>query len=183
MNLIDIMPAPQRAGTEAEVIARVAADLRKHSGQTEPAFSTQAIVETCFPTVFVTGGQLPDGVDELVSVRAEGPVIVYSRRLAVPSQRFAIAHAIAHLLFDDASAAARPGRLGIPHVERRADSFAAELLAPLEELRPYVARGPSDDPEEQEIYLDMVDMISSHFVLPSDVIDRQIRTLLGVSAA
>ncbi len=155
----------------------VATDLRRRAGQVEPAFSTRQIVEACFPGTLVTGGALPAGIEEMVSRRREGPVIVYARSLPGPAQRFAIAHAMAHLLFDDASAAACAGRTGIREREEQADAFAAELLAPLVELEPYVGRYASDDPEEHELYLDQVDEIASHFVLPARVIDRRIREL------
>lgn len=160
-------------------IAAVARDIRRRANQIEPAFSTRQIIEECFPSVMVTGAPLPEGVDEIVSSRPEGFAIVYSRLLSGPEQRLAIAHGLAHVLFDfaTADARARPGCVGIPAVEVRADYFAAELLAPLEELAPYVGRWPSSDPEDHEIYLDMVDEIASHFVLPASVIDLQVRAL------
>jgi Zn-dependent peptidase ImmA (M78 family) len=158
-------------------LVETAADLRMRAGQHEPAYSTRKIIGACFPDVMVTGGTLPDGVDEMVSRRPEGAVIVYSRAISGPAQRFAIAHALAHLLFDDDRARARPGCLGLPFVERRADCFARELLAPLVELAPYVGRWPSADPVEHELYLDMVDEIASHFVLPASVIQERIREL------
>lgn len=158
-------------------LVAVAADLRRRAGQVEPAFSTRQIVEACFPGTLVTGSALPPGIEEMVSRRREGPVIVYSRSLPGPSQRFAIAHALAHLLFDDERAAACAGRPGIRAHEERADAFAAELLAPLDEIEPYVGRYASEDFEEHELYLDQVDEIASHFVLPARVIDRRIREL------
>ena len=161
----------------SSLLVEVAANLRRRSGQIEPAFSTRQIIEACFPDTLVTGGSLPPGIDEMVSRRADGPVIIYARSLPGPCQRFAIAHALAHLLFDNSSARVRPGCLGIPANEERADAFAAELLAPLDELAPYVGCGPSRDPEEHEIYLDQVDEIASHFALPAHVIDSRIRLL------
>lgn len=166
---------------DTRALARVASWIRELAEQKEPAFSTRQIIEACFPTALVTGGKLPDGVHELVSRRDEGPVIVYSRALSGPQQRFAIAHALAHLIFDGDEASARPGCAGRADCEERADAFAAELLAPLEELRPYVGRWPSLDAEEHELYLDMVDEIASHFVLPAMVIDEQIRRLVRIT--
>ena len=158
-------------------LVSVAAALRRFSSQEEPSFSTRKIIADCFPEILVTGRRLPCGVDEIVSVRDHGPVIVYSRSISGPEQRFAIAHALAHLLFGDVQGA-RVGAAGVAWREARADQFAAELLAPLVELEPYVCRWPSaDDPEEHEIYLDMVDEIASHFVVPSYVIDKQIRLM------
>jgi len=159
------------------MLVDVAADLRKRAGQVEPAYSTRQIVAARFPSALVTGATLRPGIEEMVSMRREGPVIVYSRALSGPSQRFAIGHALAHLLFDDSSAAACAGRPGVRANEEQADAFAAELLAPLDELAPYVGRYPSEDPEEHELYLDQVDEIASHFVLPARVIDRRIREL------
>lgn len=158
-------------------IADVARDIRRRAGQHEPKFSTRTIIEACFPEVLVSGARLPSGVDELVSRRRDGIVIAYSRSLSGPEQRFAIAHGLAHVLFDldtpDVNIA--PGRIGDPAVECRADCFAAELLAPLDVLAPFIYRWPSPDEVENEIYLDMVDEIASQFVLPAEVIDLQIR--------
>lgn len=109
-----------------------------------------------------------------------GPLILYRRDLPVGAQRFAIAHGIAHLIFDfvnDKSIAP----LNDPFVEKRADDFAAELLVPLSELAPMVSRWPEGtevDPDvDREIYLDQVDEIASCFNVPPLVIDGQIRKL------
>ncbi len=177
LNARIVSPALYAPLMHLSTLVEIAADLRRRAGQTEPAYSTRQIVESCFPGALVTGGKLPAGVDEIVSRRADGPVIIYARSLSGPEQRFAIAHALAHLLFDGDDAQARPGFAGLSESEARADRFAAELLAPLDELRPYVGRFPSTDAEEHEIYLDQVDEISSHFVLPAAVIDLQIRRL------
>lgn len=163
--------------THLSTLVEIAADLRRRSDQVEPSYSTRLILEACFPDALVTGARLPAGVDEMVSLRDGSPVIVYKRSLSGPEQRRAIAHAIAHLVFDGAEPGVRPGCAGVDVIEQRADLFAAELLAPLVELEPYVGRWPASDPEEHEIYLDMVDEIASHFVLPASVIDEQIRRL------
>lgn len=160
------------------MLVEVAADIRRRSGLTEPAFSTKQIVDACFPATFVTGANLPDGFDEVVKREREGALIVYKRSLPGPAQRFAIAHALAHLLFDSALTCARPGLAGNPESERRADLFATELLAPLEEVARFASRFPSEDPDEHELYLDQVDEIASRFVVPADVIDSQIRRLI-----
>lgn len=159
-------------------LVEIAADLRRRADLLDPPFSTVRLIAACFPGTAVGGGTLPPGVDELVSRRDGGPVIVYSRALSSPEQRFAIAHGIAHVVFgdlDDALAHSRPGCLGNPANEERADAFAAELLVPLALLASKVQRFPSRDPEEHERYLDHVDSLASRFAVPSFVIDSQIR--------
>lgn len=158
-------------------MVEIAAELRRRAGQTKPPFSTSKIIESCFPEILVTGFKLPPGVDELVSSCSEGPTILYSRALSCPEQRHAIAHGLAHLIFDDRNACIRPGRRGIPKIERRADFFSAELLAPSSHLRELVEFLPADDGEEREIYLDHVDRIASIFGMPAGIIDLQIRRL------
>lgn len=164
---------------EVSDLVAVAARLRATAGQTEPAFSTRAIVDACFPDAIVTGRRLPAGIHEAVSRTAAGTLIIYQRDLPTPDQRFAIAHALAHVLFDDARSACRVGFVGDPEAEARADRFAAELLAPLADLIEYVGRQPSDDSAEHEFYLDMVDEIASHFHVPSRVVDMQVRELIS----
>lgn len=144
------------------------------AGQTEPAFSTRQMIATCFPDAVVTGKNLPHGVEEVVSRTPDGPVIVYNRSLSPPAQRFVIAHAMAHLFFDDAETAARIGYAGDPAAEARADAFAAELLVPLDELDAYVGVDPSST---DDLYLDQVDEIASHFNVSRGLIDKRIRAL------
>lgn len=164
----------------ANCLSSIAADLRWRSGQDRPAYSTRAIIRQCFPDTVVTGRHLPHGVLEVVSRTTDGPIIIYSRSLAGPRQRYAIAHAVAHLIFDDAESACRPHFVGESWVEQRADDFADELLVPLDCLRPLVTRHPPLVPDgpDHEHYLDTVDEISSMFQVPSYVIDRRIRLLL-----
>lgn len=161
-------------------MVEIAAEIRHRSNQTEPAFSTRQIIDECFPDVLVTGSRLAPGIDELVSQTSEGPVILYQRGLSAPDQRFAIAHGLAHLIFDGKEGACRPGYLGDPGREGRADLFASELLVPLLDLEPYVGRWPSDDPADHDIYLDMVDEIASHFNAPAMVVDQRIRLLFSI---
>lgn len=161
----------------AVALVRIASELRRRAGLVVPAFSTRQIIDVCFPGTFVAGSVLPDGIDELVTERDGARLIVYSRRLPGPAQRFAIAHALAHILFDDVASAARPGRLGIPDVEARCDLFASELLVPLLELAPHVGRFPAVDPEDHELFLDQVDELASHFAVPAWVIEARIRML------
>ena len=159
------------------MLVEIAADLRLRANQTEPAFSTRHIVEARFPGALVTGRVLPAGIDEAVSATRDGVVILYSRSLPTPSQRFVIAHALAHLLFDHRHGACRPGSVGDENREERADRFAAELLIPLDRLAEYVGRWPSANEVEQHKYLDQVDEIASHFQVPSGLVDRRIREL------
>ena len=161
------------------LLVEKAAELRSRSGQYEPAFSTRLIIDECFPDVLVTGSALEPGIDELVSSTPQGPIILYRRGLATPDQRFAIAHGLAHLIFDGNNGICRPGYVGDPERELRADRFAAELLVPLVELRPYVGRRPSTNRTEHELYLDMVDEIASHFHVPAWVVDQRIREHLA----
>ena len=159
-------------------MAAMAANLRKMAGQEEPAFSTRAIVDACFPDAVVTGRVLPAGVHEMVTFKEGVPLIVYQRRLPAPDQRVAIAHAIGHLCLDfTAGIVCVP--FNDPAVEARADRFAAELLVPLAELEPYVGRTPDkvEDSADAELYLDQVDEIASHFNVPAWLIDKQVRRL------
>ena len=156
-------------------IAAIAADLRHRSGQHEPKFSTQQIVAVNFPDAVVTGHRLPANIDEAVSRTDEGIVILYRRDLSIAEQRMAIAHALGHLIFDGAEAAARPGCAGIAANEERADAFAAELLVPLAMLLEHVTYRPGEC--DEEIYLDQCDLIASLFHVPSSVIDARIRQL------
>lgn len=163
-------------GDPGDLVA-TAVRLREVAGQVEPAFSTRQIIEACFPDAAVTGRHLPPGIEEMVTRTSEGPLIVYSRTLHPPRQRFVIAHAIAHLLFDGdrIMAAARPGFVGCPEAEARADAFAAELLVPLAELASYVGVPPGTT---DDLYLDQVDEIASHFNVTTCLIDQRIRELL-----
>ena len=89
----------------------------------EPLYSTRRIIDACFPGLVVTGRELPEGIHEAVSRTREGGVLVYNRALPTAAKRFAIAHGLAHLLFDDGTSACRAGFLGDPDVEARADGL------------------------------------------------------------
>jgi IrrE N-terminal-like domain len=161
-------------------LGAIAASLRRRSGQVKPRYSTRQIIESCFPGTIVTGRTLPAVCHESVSVDEAAfrshrapHVIVYQRALSGPEQRYAIAHAVAHIIFDgkrgcDTHDAAR---------ELRCDRFADELLAPIEELNRFIKVWPSRDLQANETYLDQVDQIASHFVLPASVIDQRIQSL------
>ena len=159
----------------------LAQDLRSRSGQTKPAYSTRAIIRECFPGTVVTGRRLPSGVLEVVSRTADGPIIIYSRDSSGPRQRYAIAHAMAHLMWDGAGSACRPQFTGCVAAEARANDFADELLVPMACLEPLAKREPPPKSEgpDHELYLDTVDEISSVFHVPSCVIDRRIRLMFS----
>jgi hypothetical protein len=160
------------------LLVEVAAELRQKASLEQPPYSTSQIINSCFRTASVTGRRLPDGVDEVVARTDTGILIVYHRDLPIAEQRFAIAHALAHVIFDGADGGCGIGVPGDPEREARADRFALELLVPLEELAPYVGRWPSCDEAENEAYLDQVDMIASHFNVSASRIDERIRELL-----
>lgn len=159
-------------------LVEIAADLRHRSSQTEPAYSTRQIIDACFPHALVTGRQLPAGIDEAVSETPQGIVILYRRGLPTSSQRFVIAHALSHIIFDRVRGGCRPGSAGHAARERRADRFAAELLIPLSALREYVGAWPDD--ADQDRYLDQVDEIASHFQVPAGLVDKRIRELRAI---
>lgn len=163
-------------------LASIAESLRRRADQVEPAYSTMQIIEACFPGTVVTGRVFRPGIDEMVCVDARAfrthrapHVIYYNRNLETSHQRYAIAHALAHIIFDGAG---HDGRCAFDDErERRCDAFADELLVPLVELRPYVCTFPSADPMENEAYLDMRDQIASHFNVPREVVSRRIEEL------
>ncbi len=108
-------------------------------------------------------------------------MIVYRRGLLLGERRFAVAHAIGHLVFDDVRGSPMfRGRGGSPKAERRADRFAEELLVPMRELERHLLIGINPDAtgDGREIYLDHVDQLASRFKAPSDVIDKRIRELI-----
>lgn len=161
--------------TSMAPLAEVAADLRHRADQIEPSFCAQRIIAVAFPDAIVTGHALPPGIDEAVSRTPDGIVILYRRDMSTAEQRFAICHALGHLLFDGVDAACRPGRVGIRESEERADAFAAELLVPLSELEALVTHRPGECSEQ--IYLDQVDVLASFFHVPAWVVDKRIREL------
>lgn len=162
----------------AQFLVDVTSEVRRRARQDEPSYSTTAIVSMWFPRAVVTGRVLPDGFNEVVARTTDGPIIIYSRNMPVGKQRLAIAHALAHLLFDGDASACRPGFLGDVGVEVRADAFARELLVPATVLRERVYCWPSNDNAENEIYLDHCDDLASIFNVPSHVIDERIREFM-----
>jgi Zn-dependent peptidase ImmA (M78 family) len=162
-------------------IAAIAASLRRRAEQNEPAFSTRQIIDVCYPGTIVTGRTMPRAMHELVLVDEAAfrshrapHTIFYSRTLPTCDQRYAIAHALAHIIFDGANGSCWNRNV---ERERRCDAFADELLVPLETMREYIAVWPSEEHADKERYLDQVDQIASHFHVPQRVIDRRIREL------
>lgn len=158
-------------------ILDVTQDLRTRAKQHSPAFSTSQIIAMTFPDVLVTGYDLPREIEEAVSRMTKGPVLLYRRGLSTAEQRVAIAHGLAHLIYDDNAPCVR-GKAGTPARERRADAFAAELLVPLDEIAKVLRVMPSKDPDEQQLYLDHVDYLASMFKVPSHLVRRRIRDLV-----
>lgn len=136
------------------------------------------IRDAAFPDARITGRELPPGVDELVAVTAEGPLVIYARGLSTAGQRFAIAHALAHLLFDvgvDVHGV-QPDEPYDAERETRADAFAFELLCPRCQLLQHIVLWPDSD-DDAEGYRDQVDQIAAEYHLPPAAIDQQIREL------
>jgi hypothetical protein len=167
---------------DTKTITRIAESLRRRSGQSTPYYSTRQIIDACYPGTLVTGRRLPASCHELTVVDEHAfrshhapHAIVYRRDLPIPDQRLAIAHGLAHVIFD--------GPHGFDCADRnhprevRCDRFAAELLVPLIDLPEFVSVGPSKNPDENETYLDQVDQIASHFHVTSRLIDQRIREL------
>lgn len=155
-------------------VAAVAQLLRVQSGQSEPPFNAYTIVEAIWPSAVITGRDLEDGVDEVLAVTSEGPLIIYNRKLSTAESRISIGHAIAHLVLDGDHLVG--GVVIDPEREERAERFARELLVPPSVLRSYIEVWPSSAGDPQ-IYLDQVDRIASIFHVPPPVIDEQIREL------
>lgn len=157
----------------------IAAALRTRAGLTKPPYSTTRIIQTCFPDVVVTGRKLPPLVDEIVTRTADGPLIVYRRGLSSGEQRLAIAHGLAHLIYDDAADSAGVGRVGTQSCEERADRFAAELLVPLCDLSRVVQLWPvrAQTGSAHEDFLDQVDQIAALFNVAAGLIHERIRRL------
>lgn len=158
-----------------------AAELRRRAGLINPSFSTRAIIASSFPDLVVTGRRLPPGIEEIVARTIDGPIIIYSRDLSGPKQRYVIAHALAHLLFDGADTSCGPGHVGDPACEARANAFADELLVPLDWLSDYVSVRPGIEGRPcHERYLDQCDEIASRFNVPRHVVDRRTRQVFAL---
>ncbi len=155
-------------------VAAVAHTLRCLAGEVDPPFNAYAILEASWPTAVITGRDLPNGVDEVLAVTEDGPLIIYDRSLSTADRRIAIGHAIAHLALDDDHAPG--GIVQEPEREERAEQFARELLVPPQLLLPHVSVWPADG-SDPHLYLDQVDRLAAAFHVPPSVIDEQIREL------
>jgi Zn-dependent peptidase ImmA (M78 family) len=113
-------------------------------------------------------------VQEAVAHRPEGPVILYSRELEPPEQRFVIAHAVGHLLYDGNAPGASVGFVGEPFREERADAFAAELLVPLDRLSLAL---DLDMSRSGDLFLDEIDTMASRFNVPRWLIRKRVQEL------
>ena len=175
------MPVLRVGPDDVDQIRSVATSLRRRSGQREPHYSTQRLIDECFPGTRVTGRDLPRSVHEMVIVDRRAwrshrapHVIVYQRSLSGEQQRYAIAHGLGHIIFDGAS---RPVHGYDADAELRCDRFADELLVPLDELRDYVTIWPTFDLDRRDDYLDQCDLLAATFRVPAAVIDQRIREL------
>jgi len=151
----------------------VAEELRCRAHETEPPFSVEKLLDSASPGAVVVAHDLPEGVDEVVAVMPEGAVIVHRCGLVAFALRFAIAHAIAHILLDVDEGHLRPGPIIDDERETRADDLALEILAPDRLLRPRVVFWPSPDAD----YAEQLELIALHFGVPSEAIDQRIRQL------
>jgi Zn-dependent peptidase ImmA (M78 family) len=177
MHLSTAVEIAARGGPLAELaIADVAHLIREKAGLRDPKFSTHELIDANFPDVLVVGRDLPPGVHGALERTSDGPVIVYSRDLESTAQRHAIMHEVGHLIFDGECAARRPGRNRNSAAEHRADHFADESLVPLAKLRVFVRCWPSAK-DDRDLYLDQLDALASRFAVPTEVVDRQLRSL------
>ncbi len=162
-------------------LAAIATSLRRRAGLSEPAYSTRKIIDACFPGTVVTGRELPDGVHDVVRIDEAAfrshrapHVIVYRRGISSAEQRHAIAHALAHIIFDGAD------ELGCATYsadrEQRCDNFADEMLVPADRLEADVSSWISLDPG-REALLDRLDQLASRFNAPVGCIKRQLRAV------
>lgn len=144
-------------------LAVLAADLRRRSGSIEPPFSTSKIIEACFPRAIVAGEALAPGIETVSSRTASDETFIYSRSLSTTERRVALAHALAQTIF------------GL--VDDAASEFAAELLAPLDDLAPLRPTWREDVSDERDLYLDRLDDLAERYGVPADMIVSQLRRL------
>lgn len=151
-------------------VVAVTYDLRQRVGKKGSYYSAKEIIEECFPDVMVTGAALPPGIAEVVEVRGGQKTIFYNRRINPMAQRVAITHGLAHLLFDlgpDRRECSRDNeRMSTQPIERRADLFAGELLAPLDELDEHFDEIFPREPVAKQHFDDEVDHVASTFKVP-----------------
>lgn len=155
----------------------------RQSGQIGPPYCPRRLLSDLYPESLVTGGDLPLGVDEAVSVSADGPTLIYQRSLPPYVRRLAIAHGAAHVFLGDFQrrrrARCRPGESGERDLEQRADDFAAALLVPLRDLssrfRAWHAVPLDVDRElARHTWLDRLDQLSELFAVNVSTILRRV---------
>lgn len=136
--------------------------IHREMGYTVPPYSVSNVMESLFPEVDVVGrpNMTQHAVIEVYpAALANGKraVIAYNENDHHSTQRFSIAHELAHWLFDfrrgafiptESALACGGGRKSV--LERRADYFAAELLAPLWVLDGMVSFGVFPDKEDED---------------------------------
>lgn len=160
-----------------QLIRAEALRARTLAGELTEAFSTRKIVASLFPEATVTGRPLPTGV-QVVACIADVPLIIYAGSLSAPERRFAIGYAVARLLFDGASSAARVGCATDRGADLRAEAFAGELLVPFERLDPLVLFDPSST---HQAYFDQVAALAGRFNVTMDLINRRIHMLRPIA--
>ncbi|GHJ45378.1 hypothetical protein Cs7R123_27200 [Catellatospora sp. TT07R-123] len=99
--------------------------------------------------VDVAFGPLPGGADAIAWHAGHGRLLLCGSTSQWSRQRFALAHALGHLLAGDADEPlvdhrVAPGRQHAP-MEARADAFAAALLMPYDEIQAHLGGGPVTD--------------------------------------
>lgn len=136
-----------------------------------------AVVEQVF-AVDVAFTALPGGADALAWQSAYGRLVLGNVTSQFTRQRFALAHALGHVLAGDATQPLldqhlAPGRQRAA-VEQRADAFAAALLMPADELRAAAADLSSTDPTPAGLRLpgDIIGHGTAQSRLPDRAADR-----------
>lgn len=161
-----------------EVVGR-AAYIRHRCGfdKKGPSYSTTAVLTKCFPSIVVTGGDLPDGVNAISENRGGQRTIYYRRGIPSDEHRVAIAHEMYHFMSDlknanglrESSAVERSiaflRRQSDP-IEQACDLFAGELLVPLHVLDEYAPEDPFADGEDAEAVANAIDRCASRFQVP-----------------
>lgn len=142
----------------------------------EPPFSVSSVMEEMFPEVDVIGREMAEHAMLEVYKRPLGngrrALIAYNEGDHHSTQRFSILHELSHWIFefdcgqrlDGAVACGTPGRK--PLAERRADYFAAEVLAPLWILDRHVAftiYPEKDDPDATKDRDQRIQRLASKF--------------------
>jgi uncharacterized protein DUF955 len=160
--------------THAWEVIQAATGARRVAGLTKEPYSTKAIVAALYPGSHVQNARLPRRIQEAVRPTIGAEIIIYARRYEPPHQRFVIAHALAHLIFDWDAPGAHVGYAGDAMREARADAFALELLAPLARVHALIDRDMSTSDDS---YHEQLDHLSSRFHLPRWAMAKRIRQL------